>query len=162
MSLAAFKSEVAAAHRKFDFAQKCWVIAASGGEPLERFLVMMHNRFGAAVTFSETDENEAKYNEQREHQRQQSTQDSARTASGERQEGKHRRKRVGNAERMSVTGAYDCLYLQAGAPMQLIQAAYKVLAKLHHPDVVGGDGATMAEINHAYDLLLRKLDTQAA
>ncbi len=161
-SLAAFKSEVAAAHRKFDFVQKCWVIAASGDEHLERFLVMMHNRFGAAVTFSEDSENEAKHDEQRERQQQHSRQGSARNGSGERQEGKSRRKRVSGGTRMSVKGAYDVLYLQAGAPLQLIQAAYKTLAKLHHPDVVGGDTATMVEINNAYDVLTRKLGTQAA
>ena len=63
---------------------------------------------------------------------------------------------------MNVGRAYDVLYLQAGAPVPLIQAAYKALAKLHHPDVAGGDTMTMAEINTAYDLLMQKLGTAAA
>lgn len=47
-------------------------------------------------------------------------------------------------------GALDVLYLRPGAPKELIDAAYKTLARLHHPDK-GGDTATMQAINAAYE-----------
>jgi hypothetical protein len=46
------------------------------------------------------------------------------------------------------------LYLLPEAPAALIQAAYRALALLHHPDRVGGGGhAVMVELNGAYERL---------
>lgn len=49
---------------------------------------------------------------------------------------------------------YAVLKVARDAPMEVINAAYRALAKLHHPDV-NGQTATgrMAEINDAYETL---------
>jgi hypothetical protein len=44
---------------------------------------------------------------------------------------------------------YKTLFLQPGAPPALVDAVYRQLAKLYHPDV-GGDLRTMQAINEAY------------
>jgi hypothetical protein len=44
------------------------------------------------------------------------------------------------------------LHLLPSAPAPLIHAAYKTLARLHHPDA-GGDVGAMQRINAAYDRL---------
>jgi hypothetical protein len=46
--------------------------------------------------------------------------------------------------------AFAILGLAPGADAAAIEAAYKRLIKLHHPDRDGGDGARAAEIIHAY------------
>jgi hypothetical protein len=48
--------------------------------------------------------------------------------------------------------AYAALYLTADAPTAIVDAAWKVLAKMHHPDV-GGDALTFTRISGAYDLI---------
>lgn len=50
--------------------------------------------------------------------------------------------------------AWSKLYLIEGAPIELIQAAYRVLAKKFHPDVMGGDGEKMKSVNVAYKELM--------
>jgi len=45
------------------------------------------------------------------------------------------------------------LFLLEGAPIELVQAAYRIMAKKHHPDI-GGDPLKMAEINTAYKELM--------
>ena len=52
-----------------------------------------------------------------------------------------------------ATDSWSKLYLVTGAPIELIQAAYRVLAKKHHPDA-GGDVEKMKELNLAYKELL--------
>ena len=47
---------------------------------------------------------------------------------------------------------YAALHLLPTAPSPLVDAAYRCLARLHHPDL-GGDTATMQGINAAYDRL---------
>ncbi len=47
---------------------------------------------------------------------------------------------------------YVVLHLRPTAPAELIDAAYKVLARLAHPDV-GGDTATMQRINAAVETI---------
>lgn len=44
------------------------------------------------------------------------------------------------------------LCVTTNAPPEVIRAAHRALASLHHPDV-GGDPVRMAEINDAYDQL---------
>ena len=46
--------------------------------------------------------------------------------------------------------AYAALGLEPGADPAAIDAAYRKLIKLHHPDRSGGDAALAAEINRAY------------
>jgi len=49
--------------------------------------------------------------------------------------------------------AWTKLYLIPGAPLELVQAVYKVLCKKHHPDL-GGDVVKMQEINLAHKKIL--------
>jgi hypothetical protein len=44
---------------------------------------------------------------------------------------------------------YETLHLQDGAPPSVVKAAYRALAKEHHPDR-GGDHATMTRLSLAY------------
>ena len=46
--------------------------------------------------------------------------------------------------------AYAVLELEPGADRAAVEAAYRRLIKLHHPDRSGGDGQRAAEINRAY------------
>ena len=45
---------------------------------------------------------------------------------------------------------YQTLHLLPSAPPEVVKAAYKALATLHHPDKPGGDGERMKVINDAY------------
>ena len=58
-------------------------------------------------------------------------------------------KREGSHQRTD-TGPHGVLFVQEGAPREVVEAAYKALARLHHPDK-GGDTKTMQAINAAYD-----------
>jgi hypothetical protein len=51
-------------------------------------------------------------------------------------------------------GAHSVLHLLSTAPPELVRAAYKCLALLHHPDH-GGDVAKMQTINAAYEKLTK-------
>lgn len=57
----------------------------------------------------------------------------------------------GNSLHKAVTeqDPYQVLHLQTSAPLEVIKAAYKALAHLHHPDK-GGDQVTFTQINDAY------------
>ncbi len=48
------------------------------------------------------------------------------------------------------TNAHAVLHLLPSAPPELIRAAFKCLAQLHHPDKPGGDTEAMQKINEAY------------
>lgn len=46
------------------------------------------------------------------------------------------------------------LHVLPGAPLCVVQAAYRALAREHHPDLVGSGGhAEMVEINKAYEVV---------
>ena len=45
---------------------------------------------------------------------------------------------------------YVTLHLLPSAPPEVVKAAYRALATLHHPDKPGGDGERMKVINDAY------------
>lgn len=53
--------------------------------------------------------------------------------------------------------AFAALHLLPSAPPQLIKAAYRTLAQLHHPDLAGGDGEEMRRINTAFEAITRGL-----
>lgn len=55
------------------------------------------------------------------------------------------------------TNSYSTLHLLPNAPPQVVKAAYKALATIHHPDK-GGDAFLMIKINEAYSDLSKKLD----
>lgn len=52
--------------------------------------------------------------------------------------------------------ALAVLHLLPSAPPELIEGAYRILARLHHPDV-GGDGETMKRLNAARDALHKRV-----
>ncbi len=51
---------------------------------------------------------------------------------------------------------YHVLHLQPSAPPELVEAAYRTLTKLYHPDR-GGDTETMAAINAAVSVIRRRV-----
>jgi curved DNA-binding protein CbpA len=55
---------------------------------------------------------------------------------------------------------YEVLQVHRRAELDVIRAAYRALARKHHPDF-GGDGARMVEINDAWRVLSNR-DTRAA
>jgi curved DNA-binding protein CbpA len=55
---------------------------------------------------------------------------------------------------------YAVLGVQPDADRTAIQAAYRMLARLHHPDF-GGDGSRMAALNEAWSVLGREETRQA-
>lgn len=59
---------------------------------------------------------------------------------------------MARASRPPQSSVWNELFLVEGAPPQLVQAAYKQLAQLYHPDK-GGDAERMKRINRAYDTL---------
>ncbi len=68
-------------------------------------------------------------------------------ASVEWQPTKHERTR---AKPRNETTAHATLHLLPSAPPELVRAAFKCLAQLHHPDKPGGDTEAMQKINAAY------------
>jgi hypothetical protein len=51
------------------------------------------------------------------------------------------------------------LYLLPGAPLAVIQAAYRAVSKLVHPDLAGESShARMVAVNRAYDLLVKRTE----
>ncbi len=52
----------------------------------------------------------------------------------------------------SLVSPFQTLYLLPNAPPEVVKAAYKALARIHHPDA-RGDAAKMIEINRAYETL---------
>jgi hypothetical protein len=54
-----------------------------------------------------------------------------------------------------IDSAFAALGLRPGAGRAEVDAAYRRLIKLHHPDRSGGDGSRAAEINRAYTALRR-------
>ena len=51
---------------------------------------------------------------------------------------------------------FALLHLRETAPPELIHAAYRCLAKIHHPDKAG-DPAIMRQLTEAHDALSRRL-----
>lgn len=48
---------------------------------------------------------------------------------------------------------YTALWLLPGAPLEVVRAAYKALATLHHPDKPSGDEEQMKRLNAAFKML---------
>ena len=48
---------------------------------------------------------------------------------------------------------YDALQLPRGASVDDVRAAWRRLAREHHPDRAGADGEAMARVNQAYEVL---------
>lgn len=58
-------------------------------------------------------------------------------------------------DRNTSGGPYDTLYLLPSAPLPVMEAVYRALVKLYHPDA-GGDTQKMARINAAWDQIKGK------
>ncbi len=52
----------------------------------------------------------------------------------------------------SIASPSATLYLLPNAPLEVVKASYKALAKIHHPDAQG-DSEKMIRINRAYEIL---------
>ena len=63
-----------------------------------------------------------------------------------------RSERHQDAPAAPLTEAYATLHLLPSAPPELVTAAYRTLAQLHHPDR-GGDTGAMIVINRAVEIL---------
>lgn len=63
-------------------------------------------------------------------------------------------KRREEPARAGSSGAYAVLHLGSDAPPELVKAAYRTLARIHHPDA-GGDPERMKAINNAYEELTK-------
>jgi hypothetical protein len=51
------------------------------------------------------------------------------------------------------------LYLLPGAPLAVVQAAYRAVSKLVHPDLAGSSShARMVAVNRAYDFLVKRAE----
>ena len=60
------------------------------------------------------------------------------------------------AANREVTNAYAVMWLRTGAPLSVVQAAYRALASRYHPDA-GGDALAMRRLNDAYATLRQHL-----
>ncbi len=58
-------------------------------------------------------------------------------------------------QQSAYLGPYNTLHLLPSAPPEVIKAAYRALAQLHHPDH-GGSNQAMQKINEAYELLAER------
>ncbi len=52
----------------------------------------------------------------------------------------------------SIASPFQTLYLLPNAPPEVVKAAYKALAKIHHPDA-RGNSEKMIEINRAFEVI---------
>jgi hypothetical protein len=143
-------------HRRFDFAMRYWVISLDAEEHLVNYLLRMQAVHGAEIELVDETDEECQTRESKERHRE--TQDEPTHGTGGR---KGRRKGLRLATRMDLESAYGVLYLTPGAPVAVIQAVYRTLAKRHHPDV-GGSTAEMALINDAYNYLMNALKDASA
>lgn len=53
--------------------------------------------------------------------------------------------------------AWHELWLTPGAPREVVDAAYKALARMYHPDTGRDDPEAMLRVNKAYREVLREL-----
>lgn len=67
----------------------------------------------------------------------------------------NRRHNTTTAQSSGASDPYRVLHLQSDAPLEVVRAAYRALAVLHHPDR-GGDEEVMKQLNIAHDLILRQ------
>lgn len=56
---------------------------------------------------------------------------------------------------VNSTSNWDVLYLKETAPIEVVKAAYKALAKLYHPDINPDNVDKMSKINVAYESILK-------
>jgi hypothetical protein len=66
------------------------------------------------------------------------------------------RKTINTEARPSGRDPFAVLHLRPTAPVELIEASYRVLARLHHPDC-GGSHEAMQAVNGAYAALRERV-----
>ena len=70
-------------------------------------------------------------------------------------------KQLGSSDPLTTTPSgsddYAILHLRSDAPMVIVEAVWRALAKLHHPDR-GGDEETFKRINAAYQRIKGEQD----
>jgi DnaJ-class molecular chaperone len=69
---------------------------------------------------------------------------------------------IARRDRVDRTAAYSELRLAPGAGGEAVRAAYRSLAKQHHPDIPGGDAGRFQRLKQARDLLLAGSDPAPA
>jgi hypothetical protein len=69
---------------------------------------------------------------------------------------RHSRPQANTQTRPTDNDPFATLHLLPSAPVEVVKAAYRALAKLHHPDVQG-DAITMRRLTEAHDALSRRL-----
>jgi curved DNA-binding protein CbpA len=69
--------------------------------------------------------------------------------------------REGTSSRAQARDAYEVLEVRPDASQVVVNAAFRALAAVHHPDASGGTNRRMAELNAAY-ALVRTPDLRAA
>lgn len=114
VALESMKRHIPRHYRRFDAAQRCWMIDPQGQAPLESWLSWMRRELKADVVYS----------------------------------GPHHHSDLRDPQ-VSLTPAYATLHLLPTAPLELVKAAYRCLARINHPDV-GGDTRSMQQLNIAY------------
>ena len=161
-SVMQLKEQIAAPLRHFDFELHHWIIIPEGREFLASYLRHMESVYCANVEIGYETEEERADREARERVRAQEQQQKERSRT-HRQTHKRPRQEAAaphSGQQMTAALAYRTLYLTPEAPPEMIQAAFRTLAKLHHPDV-GGETQVMALINEAYNFLLETLKKEA-
>lgn len=144
--ISTLKFEIAPRFRSYDPLTKCWIILAEAAVELENYIQRMVARFCAAVVVEE------EANPAREEYKEQGTK-----SSSEKEHGSPFERRY----RMTFQRACATLFVTPGAPFEVIQGAYRALAKMHHPDL-GGDTHVMRQINDAYETLTAELRKRKA
>lgn len=148
-SVTALKFEITPRHRTYDPLAKYWIILSEAAAELEQYLQRMITRFSADVVVEVIEEEEAK---------------SARADFNERRKSSSKEQRQSLFDRrfeMTFQKACRTLFVTPTAPSEVIQGAYRALAKLHHPDR-GGDERMMRVINDAYEILTAELRKRKA
>lgn len=68
---------------------------------------------------------------------------------------RRRPKKIQAVDKSVERSPYSILYVTEDAPMEVVQASYKALARKHHPDV-SGDQDQMVDLNNAYEEICKK------
>ncbi len=151
-SINALKFLIPAPSRSYHRVAKCWIILAPAARELENYLSTMSARFSADVISEEEQSSEAKYEERRH----------GHAAEAGRDEEEQAASHFDRRRQMTLGRAQATLFVTADAPFEVVQSAYRALAKLHHPDVKGGNEARMRVINHAYEVLTEECKLRAS
>ena len=149
-SIGALKFEIPVQFRTYDPFSKCWIILSEAALELEKYIQRMVAKFCAEVVVDEEEESAREEYQERRKRKSSTKQDD------EQQQSPFDRRR-----QMTFQHACATLFVTPGAPFEVIQGAYRALAKLHHPDL-GGDDKMMRLVNTAYEVITENLKNRAA